>query len=53
LDDEVTIGTGASVIQGMSVGAGSIVGAGASVVRRIPSGVTAVGIPAKPIGPRI
>lgn len=52
LETEVMIGTGASVIQGKSVGAGSVIGAGAAVVRDIPAGVTAIGIPAKAIGPR-
>jgi sugar O-acyltransferase (sialic acid O-acetyltransferase NeuD family) len=53
LEDEVTIGTGAAVIQGMTVGAGSMIGAGAAVVRDIPPGVTAIGIPAKAVGPRL
>jgi len=52
LGTEVMIGTGASVIQGKSVGAGAVIGAGAAVVRDIPAGVTAIGIPAKAIGPR-
>jgi hypothetical protein len=47
LEQEVTIGTGATVIQKLTIGAGSTIGAGAAVVRDIPSGVTAVGIPAK------
>jgi len=50
LEDEVMIGTGAALIPGVTVGAGSVIGAGACVVRSIPSGVTAVGMPAKPIG---
>jgi hypothetical protein len=53
LEDEVTIGTGAVIIQGKSVGARSMIGAGASVVRSIPADVTAVGIPAKVLGPRL
>jgi sugar O-acyltransferase (sialic acid O-acetyltransferase NeuD family) len=53
LETEVMMGTGASVIQGRSVGAGSVIGAGAAVVRDIPAGVTAIGIPAKAIGPRL
>jgi acetyltransferase-like isoleucine patch superfamily enzyme len=40
------IGTGASVIQGIRIGAWSIVGAGAVVIRDVPAGVTAVGVPA-------
>lgn len=43
------IGTGACAIQGVSIGAGSVVGAGAVVIGDVPSEVTAVGVPAKPI----
>jgi len=53
LEEGVMIGTGASVNQGMTVGMESVIGAGAAVVRSIPAGVTAVGIPAKAIGPRL
>ena len=48
LADEVTMGTGATVIQGRRVGRGSVVGAGAAVVRDIPPGVVAVDVPAVP-----
>jgi sugar O-acyltransferase (sialic acid O-acetyltransferase NeuD family) len=43
------VGMGANVIQGRSVGAWSIVGAGAAVIRDLPGGVTAVGVPAEVI----
>ena len=43
------MGVGSSIIQGLSVGEESIVGAGAAVVRNIPAHCTAVGVPAKPI----
>ena len=43
------MGTGMQIIQGKNIGTGSIVGAGAVVVRDIPDGCTAVGNPAKPI----
>lgn len=46
------IGTGAALIQGVAVGPWSIVGASASVVRSLPSNVTAVGVPAKVIKER-
>ena len=45
--EECYIGMGANVIQNRTVGAGSIVGAGAVVIDDIPSGVTVVGIPAR------
>lgn len=49
LGETCEMGTGSAVIQGRSIGAGSIIGAGATVVRDIPAGCTAVGCPAKPI----
>jgi serine acetyltransferase len=41
------------VIQKITIGTGSTIGAGAAVVRDIPAGVTAVGIPAKILRPAI
>lgn len=43
------LGTGMQIIQGKTVGANAIVGAGAVVVKDIPENCTAVGSPAKPI----
>ncbi len=45
----VELGTGMQIIQGKNIGDNSIVGAGAVVVKDIPSKCTAVGSPAKPI----
>lgn len=45
----VELGTGMQIIQGKTVGDYSIIGAGAVVVKDIPSKCTAVGSPAKPI----
>jgi len=47
----VHVGIGASVIPGVRIGKGSIIGAGAAVVTDIPSGVVAVGVPAKVVKP--
>ena len=47
LEKGVDFGTGGVIIQGITLGAWSIIGAGAAVVEDIPSNVTAVGIPAK------
>ncbi len=44
----VLVGTGAQVLQYRTVGDHATVGAGAVVTKDIPSGVTVVGIPAKP-----
>lgn len=43
------IGAGSTIIQGVSVGKQSIVGAGSVVIRDLPADCTAVGAPAKPI----
>lgn len=45
----VSIGTGSAIIQGVNIGENAIVGAGAVVVKDLPSDCTAVGVPAKPI----
>lgn len=46
---EVVMGTSSAIIQGRSIGARTIVGAGAVVVKDLPADVTAVGAPAKPL----
>ena len=43
------IGTGASVVPGVRIGSNVTVGAGAAVVSDLPDGVTAVGVPARPL----
>jgi acetyltransferase EpsM len=45
------VGMGANIIQGVSVGSGSVIGAGATVLADLPDGVTAVGTPARIVGP--
>jgi sugar O-acyltransferase (sialic acid O-acetyltransferase NeuD family) len=47
----VQIGAGASIIPGVEVGDDSVIGAGAAVIHSIPAGVTAVGVPARVLGP--
>ncbi len=46
IGDEAFIGIGARVIPGIKIGARTIVGAGAVVIRDLPDGVVAVGVPA-------
>ena len=46
LEERVEMGTGSQTIQGRNIGVGTIVGAGAVVVKDLPEGCTAVGIPA-------
>ena len=45
----VELGTGTQVIQGLTVGENTIVGAGTVVIRDLPADCTAVGVPAKVI----
>jgi sugar O-acyltransferase (sialic acid O-acetyltransferase NeuD family) len=42
------VGTGSVVIQRLSIGAWSVIGAGAVVTKDIPANCTAIGVPAKP-----
>jgi sugar O-acyltransferase (sialic acid O-acetyltransferase NeuD family) len=52
LDDDVTIGSGAVVLQGRHVGRGAFVGAGAVVTRDVAPGTVVVGSPARPMAVR-
>lgn len=49
IEDNVYIGYGAVVLPGVRVGAGSVIGSRAVVTKDIPSGVVAVGVPARVI----
>ena len=49
LHECVEFGTGSQIIQGIEVGAETIVGAGAVVIRDLPGSCTAVGVPARVI----
>ena len=52
IEDDVWIGLNAVVLQGVTIGHGSIVGAGAVVTKSIPPWSIAVGVPARVIGRR-
>lgn len=52
LNEGVEMGSGSVIIQGLSIGKQTIVGAGAVVVKDLPSNATAVGCPAKVIKQR-
>lgn len=47
IGDGCEIGVGSNIIQGLSVGKSTVIGAGAAVVRDIEGGCTAVGVPAR------
>jgi len=44
-----SIGANATILPGITIGEGSIVGAGAVVIKDVPPGVTVVGNPARPV----
>lgn len=46
------LGAHTTVIQGITIGENAVLGAGAVAVRAIAAGITAVGVPARPIGHR-
>lgn len=52
LEDDCWLGTGVRVLDGVTIGQGSVIGAGAVVTKDIPPYSIAVGIPAKVIGKR-
>lgn len=49
IEDEVSVGTNSTIIQGLSVGRGTVIGGGAAVVRPLPPRVVAAGVPARVI----
>lgn len=49
IEDEVFVGTGAVIIERVRIGKGAVIGAGAVVTKDVPAGVTAVGVPARPL----
>jgi sugar O-acyltransferase (sialic acid O-acetyltransferase NeuD family) len=52
LGNGVFVGIGAAVAPGVKIGSGTVIGAGAAVVGHLPGGVTAVGVPARPLPDR-
>jgi len=53
IENDVWIGSGATILQGVRIGHGSIIGAGAVVTRSIPPFSIALGVPARVTGSRL
>lgn len=49
IDDNVWIGAGAKILDGVTIGEGAVIGANAVVNRSVPSGARVGGIPARPL----
>ncbi len=52
IEDDCWLGTGVKVLDGVTIGKGSVIGAGAVVTKSIPAYSIAVGVPARVIGHR-
>ena len=50
IGNRVTVGAGAIVLGGISVGDDAMIGAGSVVLGDVPAGTTVAGVPARPIG---
>jgi acetyltransferase-like isoleucine patch superfamily enzyme len=47
LEDDVWLGLGVAVLEGVRIGRGAVIGAGAVVTRDIPAYAIAIGVPAR------
>jgi len=52
IEDNVWLGSGVTILDGVRIGRNSIIGAGSVVTRSIPDGVTVAGVPARAIARR-
>ena len=52
IEDDVWVGAGAKILGGVTLGKGTVVGAGAVVTRSVPANTIVAGVPAKIIGTR-
>jgi acetyltransferase-like isoleucine patch superfamily enzyme len=52
IEDNVWIGSNATILPGVRIGSGAVVAAGAVVTKDVPGGVLVRGVPARPAVPR-
>lgn len=52
IEDDVWLGAGVRVMDGVRIGRGSVIGAGAVVTKSLPSGSISLGVPARVVGQR-
>ena len=51
VDDEASIGSGSTILAGVHIGRGAMIGAGSVVTKDVPAGMLAYGVPADVAGP--
>jgi acetyltransferase-like isoleucine patch superfamily enzyme len=47
VEDGVSIGANSTILPGLRIGRGAVIGAGAVVTKSVPPGATAMGVPAR------
>ena len=51
VEDDASIGSSSTILAGVRIGRGALIGAGAVVTKDVPAGMLAIGVPAEVVGP--